>query len=131
MVCVGNHRRPVAEPEVAAVGLTATIHVSSPNLALTPTIRACPDVTIQVIPHSTTDAGTGLFFLVENPVEPFETALDADRRRRPGPPRDRRTHRDGAGRGGVVGPALPAEDRFLPRSRESSPTGMDPAFRPS
>ncbi|WP_029601967.1 helix-turn-helix domain-containing protein [Halococcus hamelinensis] len=61
------------------MGLTATIHVSSPDLALTPTIRACPDVTVRVIPHSTTDVETGLFFfLVENPIEPFEAALDDD-----------------------------------------------------
>ncbi|WP_233554017.1 helix-turn-helix domain-containing protein [Halococcus sp. IIIV-5B] len=33
--------------------------------------------------------------------------------------------------GEVIGPAPPAENRFLPHSRESSRTGMDPAFRPS
>lgn len=79
MVYVGNHRRSCVRPGVAAVGLTATVHVSSSDLALTPTIRACPDATMQVIPHSTTDAETGLFFFyVEDPVDAFEDALDDD-----------------------------------------------------
>lgn len=65
-----------------AVSLIATVSITHDDLALTPSIRAVPDVDVQVVPHSATDAETGLFFfLVEGPpaeFDGFEDALDRD-----------------------------------------------------
>lgn len=61
------------------MSLIAILDISHPDLALTPTIRKCSDATIQVIPHSTTDPETGLFFfLVEGRDEIIETAFTND-----------------------------------------------------
>ncbi|WP_306060564.1 helix-turn-helix domain-containing protein [Natronococcus wangiae] len=61
------------------MSLIAILDVAHPDLALTPTIRECPDATVRVVPHSTTDPETGLFFfLVESADETIETAFDDD-----------------------------------------------------
>lgn len=61
------------------MSLIAILDIAHPDLALTPTIRECPDASVQVVPHSTTDPETGLFFfLVEGADEELEAALDAD-----------------------------------------------------
>lgn len=61
------------------MSLIAIIHAAHPDLALSPTIRECPDVAIHVIPQSATDPETGLFFFfVEGNDEPFESALERD-----------------------------------------------------
>ncbi|WP_436346311.1 helix-turn-helix domain-containing protein [Natronorubrum sp. FCH18a] len=61
------------------MSLVAIIDIAHPDLALTPTIRECPDASIQVVPHSTTDPETGLFFfLVDGADEAFEAALEDD-----------------------------------------------------
>lgn len=61
------------------MSLVAIAHVAHPDLALTPTIRECPDVTVRVVPQSATDPDTGLFFfLVEDSTEAFESALADD-----------------------------------------------------
>lgn len=61
------------------MSLIAIVDIAHPDLALTPTIRECPDASVQVVPHSTTDPETGLFFfLVEGADEELEAALDAD-----------------------------------------------------
>lgn len=61
------------------MSLVAIIDIAHPDLALTPTIRECPDASIQVVPHSTTDPETGLFFfLVDGADESFEAALEGD-----------------------------------------------------
>lgn len=58
------------------------VTVHHPNLALTPTIEAVPNVTIKVVPTSGTNPETGkFFFLVESDdgeFAPFEDALDDD-----------------------------------------------------
>ena len=56
---------------------------SHPDMALQPTLQAVPEATIKVVPNSSTDPETGLFFfLVEFEGEPefdrFEAAVDAD-----------------------------------------------------
>lgn len=64
------------------MSLIAVADIAHPDLALVPTIREVTDVAIQVVPHSATDAETGMFFfLVESEdgtFEGFEAALDAD-----------------------------------------------------
>ncbi|WP_265109420.1 helix-turn-helix domain-containing protein [Halosolutus halophilus] len=61
------------------MSLIAIVDIAHPDLALTPTIRERPDASIEVIPHSTTDPETGLFFfLVEGTDETFDDALDRD-----------------------------------------------------
>lgn len=61
------------------MSLIAILDIAHPDLALTPTISECRDVPIQVVPHSTTDSETGLFFfLVEGADEAFEAALEDD-----------------------------------------------------
>ncbi len=61
------------------MSLIAIVHVAHPDFALSPTIRACPDVGLRVIPQSATDPETGLFFFfVENGGESFESALERD-----------------------------------------------------
>ncbi|QFU82175.1 helix-turn-helix domain-containing protein [Natronorubrum aibiense] len=61
------------------MSLIAILDVAHPDLALTPTIRACPETSIEVVPHSTTDPDTGLFFyLVEGADDTFEDALERD-----------------------------------------------------
>ncbi|MFD1565277.1 helix-turn-helix domain-containing protein [Haloarchaeobius amylolyticus] len=61
------------------MSLIAILDVAHPDLALTPTIRDCPNVSIEVVPHSTTDPETGLFFyLVEGANDTFEDVLDRD-----------------------------------------------------
>lgn len=60
------------------MNVIAVVDIAHPDLALTPTIRACP-ASIQVISQSATDPETGMFFfLVENADETFEAALDED-----------------------------------------------------
>ncbi|WP_049989461.1 helix-turn-helix domain-containing protein [Natrinema salifodinae] len=61
------------------MSLIAILDIAHPDLALTPTIRDCPDTSIEVVSHSTTDPETGLFFfLVEGADESFEDVLDRD-----------------------------------------------------
>ncbi|SEQ77789.1 helix-turn-helix domain-containing protein [Natrinema salaciae] len=61
------------------MSLIAILDIAHPDLALTPTIRDRPDVSIEVVPHSTTDPETGLFFfLVEGVDETFEDVLERD-----------------------------------------------------
>ncbi|WP_175416329.1 helix-turn-helix domain-containing protein [Natrinema versiforme] len=61
------------------MSLIAILDVAHPDLALTPTIRDCPEASIEVVPHSTTDPETGLFFyLVEGADETFEDVLERD-----------------------------------------------------
>ncbi|WP_247003494.1 helix-turn-helix domain-containing protein [Halosolutus gelatinilyticus] len=61
------------------MSLIVIADIAHPDLALTPTIQGCPGVSIEVVPHSTTDPETGLFFfLVENADESFEDALGRD-----------------------------------------------------
>ncbi|GAB3678604.1 helix-turn-helix domain-containing protein [Halopiger thermotolerans] len=61
------------------MSLIAILDVAHPDLALTPTIRECSDASIEVVPHSTTDPETGLFFfLVRNVDETFEATLERD-----------------------------------------------------
>lgn len=61
------------------MNVIAVVDIAHPDLALTPTIRTCSDVTIQVVPQSATDPETGMFFFtVEDADESFETTLDAD-----------------------------------------------------
>ncbi|QLG60510.1 helix-turn-helix domain-containing protein [Halorarum salinum] len=61
------------------MSLIAVGDVSHPDLALTPTIRACPEASITVIPQSATDPRTGMFFfLVEDADESFDAALEDD-----------------------------------------------------
>lgn len=61
------------------MNLIAVVDIAHPDLALTPTIHACSDVTIQVVPQSATDSKTGMFFFtVENADETLETVLDED-----------------------------------------------------
>lgn len=61
------------------MSLIAILDIAHPDLALTPTIRACPDASIEVVPHSTTDPETGLFFfLVEGADDSFEDVLERD-----------------------------------------------------
>lgn len=65
--------------EHSTVSLLATVHIAHHNLALSPTIRECPDTTIRVMPHAATDPGTGLFFFfVENGGESLESAFERD-----------------------------------------------------
>lgn len=58
----------------------ADVHISHPELVLTPTIREGPDVTLRVISDSSTDPETRLFsFLVSGgDFDAFESALDDD-----------------------------------------------------
>lgn len=59
--------------------MIAILDIAHPDLALTPTIRDRPDTSIEVVPHSTTDPETGLFFyLVEGADEAFEDVLEQD-----------------------------------------------------
>lgn len=61
------------------MSLIAILDIAHPDLALTPTIRDCPDASIEVVPHSTTDPETGLFFyLVEGADDTFEDVLERD-----------------------------------------------------
>ncbi|WP_323172820.1 helix-turn-helix domain-containing protein [Natrialba sp. PRR66] len=61
------------------MSLIAILDIAHPDLALTPTIDECSEVSIQVVSHSTTDPETGLFFfLVEGADESFERALEND-----------------------------------------------------
>ena len=61
------------------MSLVAIADIAHPELALAPTIRRCPDVSIEVVSHTTTDPETGLFFfLVEGADERFEEALERD-----------------------------------------------------
>lgn len=61
------------------MSLIAILDIAHPDLALTPTIRDCPEVSIEVVPHSTTDPETGLFFyLVAGADETFEDVLERD-----------------------------------------------------
>ncbi|MFC6769104.1 helix-turn-helix domain-containing protein [Natrinema soli] len=61
------------------MSLIAILDIAHPDLALTPTIRDCPDASIEVVPHSTTDPETGLFFyLVEGADDAFEDVLERD-----------------------------------------------------
>lgn len=61
------------------MSLIAILDVAHPDLALTPTIRDCPEASIEVVSHSTTDPETGLFFfLVRNADETFEQVLEED-----------------------------------------------------
>lgn len=61
------------------MSLIAILDIAHPDLALTPTIRDCPDASIEVVPHSTTDPETGLFFfLVEGADGTFEDVLERD-----------------------------------------------------
>ncbi|MFC4249525.1 helix-turn-helix domain-containing protein [Natribaculum luteum] len=61
------------------MSLIAIVDIAHPDLALTPTIRACPDVSIEAVSHSTTDPETGMFFfLVEGADETFDEALERD-----------------------------------------------------
>ncbi|WP_222915528.1 helix-turn-helix domain-containing protein [Natrinema sp. SYSU A 869] len=61
------------------MSLIAILDISHPDLALTPTIRDCPAASIEVVPHSTTDPETGLFFyLVEGADDTFEDVLERD-----------------------------------------------------
>ena len=79
-----TERRPdrIAERPTAghtAVNLLAVVDISHPDLALTPTIRACPDATIQVVPQSATDSETGMFFFTVTGADgSFESVLDDD-----------------------------------------------------
>lgn len=64
------------------MSLIAVVDIAHPDLALMPTIRAVPEVSIQVLPHSGTDPDTGRFaFFVEGDpadIERFESALATD-----------------------------------------------------
>ncbi|WP_254545809.1 helix-turn-helix domain-containing protein [Halomarina pelagica] len=64
------------------MNVIAEVYIAHPDLALTPTIRAVPEVSVQVVPHSGTDPETGMFFfLVEGEseaLETFDAALEAD-----------------------------------------------------
>lgn len=61
------------------MNLIAIVDITHPDLALTPTIRACSDVTVRVVPQSGTDPTTGIFFFIaENANEAFEAALEDD-----------------------------------------------------
>lgn len=60
----------------------AVADIDHPDLALMPTIKSVDDVEIRVVPHSSTDPETSLFFfLVRDPSDgfgSFEAALEAD-----------------------------------------------------
>ena len=61
------------------MSLIAAVEIAHPDLALTPTIRRCPDVAIEAVSHTTTDPETGLFFfLVDGADERFEESLERD-----------------------------------------------------
>lgn len=61
------------------MSLIAIADLAHPDLALTPTIQCCPDVSIEVVSHSTTDPETGMFFfLVSGADERFDEALEGD-----------------------------------------------------
>ncbi|WP_224336510.1 helix-turn-helix domain-containing protein [Haloprofundus halobius] len=64
------------------MSLIAIASVSHPDLALVPTIRAVRDVSVQVVPHSTTDSETGMFFFLveaeDGEFGEFDSALEAD-----------------------------------------------------
>lgn len=62
------------------MGLIVDAYISHPDLALTDTIDAVPEVSIRVVPHSATDPETGLFFFrVRNDdFDAFEAALSSD-----------------------------------------------------
>ena len=61
------------------MSLIAIVHIAHEDLALSPTIRECPDVGIRVMPQSATDPETGLFFFfVENGDESLEAAFERD-----------------------------------------------------
>jgi predicted DNA binding protein len=61
------------------MSLIAIVHIAHDDLALAPTIRACPDTAIRVMSQSVTDPKTGLFFFyVENGGAAVESAFDRD-----------------------------------------------------
>lgn len=61
------------------MGLIVDAYISHPDLALTDTIEAVPEMSIHVVPHSATDPETGLFFFrVCGNFDEFEAALSAD-----------------------------------------------------
>ncbi|EMA40762.1 bacterio-opsin activator HTH domain-containing protein [Halococcus morrhuae DSM 1307] len=61
------------------MSLIAIVHIAHEDLALSPTIRECPDVGIRVMSQSVTDPDTGLFFFyVENGGQAFEAAIERD-----------------------------------------------------
>jgi predicted DNA binding protein len=61
------------------MSLITIVHIAHEDLALSPTIRECPDVRIRVMSQSVTDPDTGLFFFyVENGGEAFEAAIERD-----------------------------------------------------
>lgn len=77
------------------MSLIALVQLSHPDLALTPTIRACGDAEIRVIQQSGTDPETGkFFFFVEGAGDELEAALEDD------PTVDEWTRISGAGDGG-------------------------------
>lgn len=61
------------------MSLLAIVHVAHADLALSPTIRECPDAVIHVMPQAATDPETGLFFFfVEDGGESLESAFEQD-----------------------------------------------------
>lgn len=61
------------------MSLVAIVDIAHPDLALTPTIRDCHEASIEVVPHSTTDPETGMFFfLVRDADGTFEEKLERD-----------------------------------------------------
>ncbi|PSP85049.1 helix-turn-helix domain-containing protein [Halobacteriales archaeon QS_1_68_17] len=58
----------------------AAIHISHPDLVLTPTIRSVSEATIRVVPQSATDPETRSFAYLVDGCDPgrFETALTSD-----------------------------------------------------
>lgn len=75
----GTPTTVAGESEDRPVSLIAVIQLSHPDLALTPTIRTCRDVDIQVVQQSGTDPETGkFFFFVEGAYDELEETLDGD-----------------------------------------------------
>ena len=61
------------------MSLLAIVHIAHPDLALAPTIRACPEASIRVMSQSVTDPKTGqFFFYVEGECDPVESAFERD-----------------------------------------------------
>ena len=64
------------------MGVIIDAYITHPDLALTDTIEAVPDITLRVAPQSSTDPETGMFFfLVEDgdgDFSAFEQALEKD-----------------------------------------------------
>ncbi|MDJ1432740.1 helix-turn-helix domain-containing protein [Halostagnicola sp. A-GB9-2] len=61
------------------MSLIAIIDIAHPDLALAPTVRECPETSIEVLSHTSTDPETGMFFfLVDGADETFDEALERD-----------------------------------------------------